>query len=124
MLEQTVKPSAVIMVMMIDVVLLNSSGGLGRVGIKSTRITSLCVQIKFPYLRVPGYSGWRDQNGIFQRFALLSRSCCEKKKISLISNTPNFKTIHLSKLVTFRLFCGRHVGRVDRATISVGRCSS
>jgi hypothetical protein len=43
--------------MMIDVVLLNSSGGLGRVGIKSTHITNLYVQIKFPYLRVSGYSG-------------------------------------------------------------------
>jgi len=56
-LEQTVKPSAVIVLMMIDVFILNSSGGLGRVGIKSTHITSLCVQIKFPYLRVSGYSG-------------------------------------------------------------------
>jgi len=43
--------------MMIDVVLLNSSAGLGRVGIKSTNISSLCVQIKFSYLRVSGYSG-------------------------------------------------------------------
>jgi hypothetical protein len=56
-LEQTVKPNAVIMLMMIDVDLLNSLAGLGRVGVKSTHISSLCVQIEFPYLRVSGYSG-------------------------------------------------------------------
>jgi len=65
---------------------------------------------------------WRDQNSMFQRFALLSRSCCEK--IYLISNTQNFKTIHLRKLVTFRLFCGRHVGIVDHASNSMGRYRS
>lgn len=51
MLEQTVKPSAVIMLMMIDVVL-KSAGGLGRVDIKSTHIISGCVQIMLLYLRV------------------------------------------------------------------------
>jgi hypothetical protein len=121
-LEQTVKPSAVIMLMMIDVVLLNSSTGLGGVGIKSTHISSLCVQIKFPYVRVSGYIGLARSEGIVQMFALLSRSFCEKK--SIISNTQNFKTIYLRKLVTFRLFCGRHVGIVDHATNSKGRCRS
>jgi hypothetical protein len=44
-LEQTVKPIAVIMLMLNDVVL-KSSGGL------DTHITSRCVQIMLPYLRV------------------------------------------------------------------------
>lgn len=123
MLEQTVKSSAVIMLMMIDVVLLNSSGELGKVGIKSAHITSLCVQIMLPYVRVV-LQWFGEIRTVYSR----GSHCCHVpalKKMSLIINTQNFKTVHFRKLVTCGQFCSHHVCIVDdHATNSMGRCRS
>ena len=109
--------------MMIDVVFLNSSGGLVKVRIKRAHITSLCVQIVLPYLRVV-LQWFGEIKTVYSR----GSHCCHVpalKKCVLISNTQNFKTVHFIKLVTSGRFSGRHVCIIDdHATNSMGRCRS